>query len=145
VFAGDTAKYYRVSAVSETNTGNETALIRLTESVVTLRAIAEDEEGDVTINFSNVRLTGHDFLDIGTGGFALQTIQAVQVNLLTKKMKLQKQMVAVFTSHLLTKKVTLELVIYSELNRQLVLQLLTQTLLTFQVYQNYNLVLLVQN
>jgi hypothetical protein len=34
-FAGDTAKYYRVSAVSETNTGNETALIRLTESVTT--------------------------------------------------------------------------------------------------------------
>jgi hypothetical protein len=48
VFAGDTAKYYRVSAVSETNTSNETALIRLTESVTTLRAIAEDEEGDIT-------------------------------------------------------------------------------------------------
>jgi len=70
VAAGDTAKYYRVSAVSETNTGNETALVRLTESVVTGRAIAEDEEIDVTVNFSNVRLTGHDFLDIGTGGFA---------------------------------------------------------------------------
>jgi hypothetical protein len=69
VFAGDTAKYYRVSAVSETNTSNETALIRLTESVTTGRAIAEDEEGDITINFSNVRLTGHDFLDIGTGDF----------------------------------------------------------------------------
>jgi len=69
VFAGDTAKYYRVSAVSETNTSNETALIRLTESVTTGRAIAEDEEGDVTQNFSNVRLTGHDFLDIGTGDF----------------------------------------------------------------------------
>jgi hypothetical protein len=35
VFAGDTAKYYRVSAISETNTGNETALVRLTESVTT--------------------------------------------------------------------------------------------------------------
>jgi hypothetical protein len=69
VFAGDTAKYYRVSAVSETQTDNETALIRLTESVTTGRAIAEDEEGDVTVNFSNVRLTGHDFLDIGTGDF----------------------------------------------------------------------------
>ena len=69
VFAGDTAKYYRVSAVSETNTSNETALIRLTESVTTGRAIAEDEEGDITQNFSNVRLTGHDFLDIGTGDF----------------------------------------------------------------------------
>jgi len=69
VAAGDTAKYYRVSAVSETNTSNQTALVRLTESVVTGRAIVETEEIDITSNFSNVRLTGHDFLDIGTGDF----------------------------------------------------------------------------
>jgi hypothetical protein len=69
VFAGNTSKYYRISAVSETNTGNETALIRLTESVTTGNAIANNEEADVTSNFSNVRLTGHDFLDIGTGSF----------------------------------------------------------------------------
>jgi hypothetical protein len=69
VFAGDTAKYYRVSAVSETNTSNETALIRLTESVTTGRAIADNEAGSVTTDFSNVRLTGHDFLNIGTGDF----------------------------------------------------------------------------
>jgi len=69
VFAGDTAKFYRVSAVSETNTSNQTALIRLTESVTTGRAIADNEEGDITTKFSNVRLTGHDFLDIGTGDF----------------------------------------------------------------------------
>ena len=69
VFAGDTAKFYRVSAVSETNTSNQTALIRLTESVTTLRAIADNEEADITSDFSNVRLTGHDFLDIGTGDF----------------------------------------------------------------------------
>jgi hypothetical protein len=67
VFAGDTAKYYRISAVSETNTSNQTALIRLTESVTTGRAIADNEEGDITTGFSNVRLTGHDFLNIGTG------------------------------------------------------------------------------
>jgi len=70
VFAGDTAKYYRVSAVSETNTSAETALIRLTESVTTGRAIADNEVGSVTIGFSNVRLTGHDFLNIGTGDFS---------------------------------------------------------------------------
>jgi len=70
VFAGDTAKYYRVSAVTETNTTNEQATIRFTESVTTGRAIADNEEGDITREFSNVRLTGHDFLDIGTGGFA---------------------------------------------------------------------------
>ena len=69
VFAGDTAKFYRVSAISETNTSNQTALIRLTESVTTGRAIVDNEEGDITQNFSNVRLTGHDFLDIGTGDF----------------------------------------------------------------------------
>jgi hypothetical protein len=70
VFAGDTNKYYRVSLVSETNTGNQQATIRLTESVTTARAIADNTVGSVTQNFSNVRLTGHDFLDIGTGGFA---------------------------------------------------------------------------
>jgi len=69
VFAGDST-YYRVSAVSETNTSNETALVRLTASVVTADAIADNTAITVTENFSNVRLTGHDFLDIGTGGFA---------------------------------------------------------------------------
>ena len=69
VFAGDTAKYYRISAVSETNTTAKTALIRLTESVTTARAIADNEVGSITTGFSNVRLTGHDFLNIGTGDF----------------------------------------------------------------------------
>ena len=69
VFAGDTSKYYRISAVSETNTSAETALIRLTESVTTARAIADNEAGSITTGFSNVRLTGHDFLNIGTGDF----------------------------------------------------------------------------
>jgi hypothetical protein len=43
VFAGDTNKYYRVSLVSETNTGNQQATIRLTESVTTARAIADNK------------------------------------------------------------------------------------------------------
>ena len=68
-FSGN-SKYYRVSAVSETNTVNETALVRLTESVITDDAVADNTATDVTVNFSNVRLTGHDFLDIGSGGFA---------------------------------------------------------------------------
>jgi len=68
-FAGDST-YYRVSAVSETNTSNETALIRLTASITTLNAIADNTATTITEKFSNVRLTGHDFLDIGTGGFA---------------------------------------------------------------------------
>ena len=76
VFAGDTSKFYRISAVSETNTSARTALIRLTESVTTARAIADNEEGDITTKFSNVRLTGHDFLDIGTGDFTTSNYPA---------------------------------------------------------------------
>jgi len=65
-FVGD-SKYYRISLVSEENTTNETALVRLTESVTSGNAKADNVDADVTENFSNVRLTGHDFLDIGTG------------------------------------------------------------------------------
>ena len=68
LFAGD-SKYYRVSLVSETNTSAETALVRLTESVTSGNAKADGTSASVTVNFSNVRLTGHDFLDIGTGDF----------------------------------------------------------------------------
>jgi len=65
-FSGDST-YYRVSAVSETNTSNETALVRLTASVTSGNAIADNTATTITTKFSNVRLTGHDFLDIGTG------------------------------------------------------------------------------
>jgi len=68
-FTGD-SKYYRISLVSEEDTSGETALVRLTESITTLNQKADNTVADVTQNFSNVRLTGHDFLDIGTGGFA---------------------------------------------------------------------------
>ena len=65
-FAGDST-YYRISAVTESNTSNQTALIRLTASVTSGNAIADNTVTTVRTGFSNVRLTGHDFLDIGTG------------------------------------------------------------------------------
>ena len=68
-FVGD-SKYYRISLVSETNTSTQTALVRLTESIASSAEKADGTDCDVSENFSNVRLTGHDFLDIGTGGFA---------------------------------------------------------------------------
>ena len=41
-----------------------------TQSVVTLRAgLAASEGANITVNISTCRATGHDFLDIGTGGF----------------------------------------------------------------------------
>jgi hypothetical protein len=65
-FAGDST-YYRVSAVSETNTSNQQATIRLTSAVTSGNAIADNTATTITTGFSNIRLTGHDFLDIGTG------------------------------------------------------------------------------
>jgi len=67
-FAGDST-YYRVSAVSETNTTNKQATIRLTAAVTTSNAIADNTATTITTGYSNIRLTGHDFLDIGTGDF----------------------------------------------------------------------------
>ena len=66
--AGDT-KYYRVGLVSEENTTAGTAVIRLTEDIITSKAKADGLSSDVTTGYSNIRLTGHDFLNIGTGDF----------------------------------------------------------------------------
>ena len=67
-FSGDST-YYRVSAVSETNTSNRQATIRLTASVTSGNAIADNTATTITTGYSNIRLTGHDFLSIGTGDF----------------------------------------------------------------------------
>ena len=69
-FAGN-SRYYRINAVSEENTAAGTATIRLTDSVTNVDgAIDNNEVALVTTKYSNVRLTGHDFLSVGTGGIA---------------------------------------------------------------------------
>lgn len=65
-FAGD-SQYYRVTAITNTDTTNKQAKLAITPERT---AFAPDNtECDITKNFSNVRLTGHDFLSIGTGSF----------------------------------------------------------------------------
>ena len=65
-FAGD-SQYYRVTAVTNTDTTNKQAKLAITPERT---AFAPDNtEIDITKNFSNIRLTGHDFLSIGTGSF----------------------------------------------------------------------------
>jgi len=65
-FAGD-SQYYRVTAITNTDTTNKQAKLAITPERT---AFAPDNtEVDITKNFSNVRLTGHDFLSIGTGSF----------------------------------------------------------------------------
>ena len=67
-FAGNST-YYRVGAVTETNTTDETATVRLTLALGTGEALADGTTTTITNQFSNIRLTGHDFLNIGTGDF----------------------------------------------------------------------------
>ena len=67
-FSGDT-KYYRVGLVSEEDVTSGTAVIRLTEDIGTSKAKLASVTTEVSSNFSNIRLTGHDFLNIGTGDF----------------------------------------------------------------------------
>ena len=66
--AGDT-KYYRVGLVSEENVTAGTAVVRLTDDIITLKAKADSLSSNITTGYSNIRLTGHDFLSIGTGDF----------------------------------------------------------------------------
>ena len=69
-FSGN-SRYYKINAVSEENTAAGTATIRLTDSVTNVDgAIDNNEVALVTTKYSNVRLTGHDFLSVGTGGIA---------------------------------------------------------------------------
>ena len=50
--------------------GNYTATFQINPSVSTLLAPAHNDLITTNLSYSNVRLTGHDFLYIGTGGFS---------------------------------------------------------------------------
>ena len=63
------SKYYRVGLVSEEDTTNGTAVIRLTEDIGLSKAQIAGVSTNITERFSNIRMTGHDFLNIGTGDF----------------------------------------------------------------------------
>ncbi len=63
------AKYYRVGLVSEEDTTGGTAVIRLTEDIGLSKAQLAGVSTNITEKYSNIRMTGHDFLNIGTGGF----------------------------------------------------------------------------
>jgi hypothetical protein len=65
-FAGD-SQYYRVTAATEEDTTNRRALVAITPERTS--PVPDNTEADVTKLFSNIRLTGHDFLSIGTGSF----------------------------------------------------------------------------
>jgi predicted RecA/RadA family phage recombinase len=66
VFSGD-ATYYTVTAVTNDDLANGYATVRINPEKTT--DISDGQTVTITSEFSNIRLTGHDFLNIGTGDF----------------------------------------------------------------------------
>jgi len=67
---GSNPNYFIVSGFTNQDTGAQTATVRLVSEVSTLDAYPDQTTILFTRKYSNCRFTGHDFLDIGTGGFA---------------------------------------------------------------------------
>jgi len=65
-FAGDST-VYAITAVTDEVTGSQQATVRINPGKTT--SVSDNANITITRNYSNVRLTGHDFLDIGTGDF----------------------------------------------------------------------------
>ena len=63
--------YYKLVAIRNTQgSGPYTAQFQISPAITITDAPADDVDISVRIRYSQVRLTGHDFLDVGTGNFA---------------------------------------------------------------------------
>lgn len=70
-FTSITGVYYKLVSVTQLlGSGPYTARLQLSPLMGTAETPAHDEAVTIRIKYSQVRLTGHDFLDIGTGNFA---------------------------------------------------------------------------
>ena len=67
-FAGISGQAYYVVSVSGYSSG--AGLVRVNPVFTTSNAPTHGETATLRSNYSNIRLTGHDFLDVGTGGFS---------------------------------------------------------------------------
>jgi hypothetical protein len=66
------SRFFKIVAVRELlgSVGNQTANLQVSPDLGIETAPTHDSTIEVRIRYSQVRLTGHDFLDIGTGGLA---------------------------------------------------------------------------
>ena len=67
-FAGISGQAYYVVSVSGYNAG--AGLVRVNPVFTESNQPTHGETATLRSNYSNIRLTGHDFLDVGTGGFS---------------------------------------------------------------------------
>ena len=73
-------KLVNVISFLGSNDGSYTAFLQLSPNVPVTDSPPEADPVEMRIRFSQVRLTGHDFLDIGTGGFTETNYPGVPVN-----------------------------------------------------------------
>ena len=82
-FASLPGEFYKlVNTVSfiGSNDGSYTGFLQISPSITVDDDLPDGDAVELRIRFSQVRLTGHDFLDIGTGGFAETNYPGVPVN-----------------------------------------------------------------
>ena len=73
--------YYKLVNVRDlVGTGPFDAQLQLSPEITVSEAVEHDDDVTMRIRYSQVRLTGHDFLDIGTGNFADTNYPGVPVN-----------------------------------------------------------------
>ena len=81
VFGSLPTDYYKLVTVRDlSGTGPYSAQIQLSPEISVTDAVEHDDTIEMRIRYSQVRLTGHDFLDIGTGNFADTNYPGVPVN-----------------------------------------------------------------
>jgi len=82
-FASLPGQFYKlVNVVSflGSNDGSYTGFLQISPNIAVTDDLPDGDPVELRIRFSQVRLTGHDFLDIGTGGFAETNYPGTPVN-----------------------------------------------------------------
>ena len=70
VFSSLSSTYFKlVSVTNLTGSGPYAALLQVSPNMEIDNAVVHGDKVEMRIRYSQVRLTGHDFLDVGTGGF----------------------------------------------------------------------------
>ena len=77
---GEFYKLVNVVSFIGSNDGSYTGFLQVSPSITVDDDLPDGDAVELRIRFSQVRLTGHDFLDIGTGGFAETNYPGVPVN-----------------------------------------------------------------
>ena len=85
-FASTDGNAYQIQSVSSV-TANSVAYHILVFSTSRATPVASGLTVNVRKEFSLIRLTGHDFLQVGTGGTILQTVQTTHIKLLHRQTK----------------------------------------------------------